>query len=55
MWNAAGPSVGSMTILLDLIKGELEGELAVIYPDFTKIPIQLINLMIEEAREDPEE
>jgi hypothetical protein len=44
-----------MTILLDLIKGELEGDLAGIDPDFAKIPIQLIDFMIEEAREDPEE
>jgi hypothetical protein len=55
LWNAAGPSVGSMTILLNLIKSKLEGNLAGIDPDFTKIPIQLIDFMIEEAREDPEE
>jgi hypothetical protein len=50
----AGPSVGSMTILLDLIKDKLEGDLAEMNPDFTKIAIQLIYFMIEEAGEDPE-
>ena len=54
LWNVAGPSVGSMTILLDLIKGELEGDLAGIDPDFAKIPIQLIDFMIEKAGENPE-
>jgi hypothetical protein len=44
-----------MTTLLDLIKGELERYLAGVQPDFKKIPAQLINLMIEEAREDPED
>jgi hypothetical protein len=43
-----------MTILLDLIKDKLEGDLAGIDPDFTKIPIQLIDFVIEEAGEDPE-
>jgi hypothetical protein len=51
--NAAGPSVGSMTIHLDLIKDKLEGDLVGIDPDFTKIPIQLIDFMIEEAAEYP--
>jgi hypothetical protein len=32
----AGSSVGSMTILLDLIKDKLEGDQAGIDPDFTK-------------------
>jgi hypothetical protein len=54
LWNAAGSSIGSMTILLNLIKDKLEGDLAGIDPDFTNIPIQLIDFMIEEAWEDPE-
>ena len=36
LWNVAGPSVESMTILLNLIKDKLEGDQAGIDPDFTK-------------------
>jgi hypothetical protein len=55
LWNAAGPSVGSMIIQLNIIRDKLEGEAAGVDPDFSKIDIQLINFMIVEAGEDTDE
>jgi hypothetical protein len=55
LWNAAGPSVGSMIIQLDIIGDKLKGEAAGVDPDFSKIDIQLINFMIKEAGEDTDE
>jgi hypothetical protein len=52
LWNAAGPSVGSMITQLDIIRDKLEGEEAGVDPDFSKNDIQLINFMIKEAGED---
>jgi hypothetical protein len=52
LWNAAGPSVGSMSTQLNIIRDELEGEAAGVDPDLSKIDVQLINFMIKEARED---
>jgi hypothetical protein len=53
LWNAAGPSVGAKVICLDIIKEELEGQLAGVLVEFKDLPEQLINFMNAEAREDP--
>jgi hypothetical protein len=55
LWNAAGPSVGSMITQLDIIRDKLEGEAAGVDPNFSKIDIQLIDFMIKEAGEDTDE
>ncbi len=55
LWNAAGPSVGSMLTHLDLIKVELEGDEARVDPDFSKIDAQLIDFLIKEAGENIDE
>jgi hypothetical protein len=55
LWNVAGPSVGSMITQLNMIREELEGEAAGVDPDFSKIDVQLIGFMIEEAGEDTDE
>ncbi len=55
LWNAAGPSVGSMLTQLDLIKVELEGDEVGVDPDFSKIDTQLIDFLIEEAGENIDE
>jgi hypothetical protein len=51
----AGPLVGSMLTQLNLIKVELEGDEAGVDPGFSKIDAQLIDFLIEEAREDIDE
>jgi hypothetical protein len=51
LWNAAGPSAGSMLTQLDLIKVKLEEDEAGVDPDFLKIDTQLIDFLIEEAGE----
>jgi hypothetical protein len=55
LWNAAGPSVGSMLTQLDLIKVKLEGDEAGVDPDYSKINAQLIDFLIEEAGENIDE
>jgi hypothetical protein len=55
LWNAAGPSVGSMLTQLNLIKVELEGDEVGVDPDFSKIDAQLIDFLIEEAGENIDE
>jgi hypothetical protein len=52
LWNAAGPSVGAMVTCLDIIKDELEGQLADVPAEFRDLPEQLINFMNAEAGED---
>jgi hypothetical protein len=53
LWNAAGPSAGAMRNCLEIIKDELEGQLAGVPAEFRNLPEQLINFMHEEAGEDP--
>jgi hypothetical protein len=53
LWNAAGPSVGAMVICLDIIKEELEGQLAGVPAELKGLPKQLIDFMNAEAGEDP--
>ncbi len=55
LWNAVGPSVGSMLTQLNLINVELEGDEAGVDPDFSKIDAQLIDFLIEEAGENIDE
>jgi hypothetical protein len=52
LWNKAGPTVGSMKIMLEMLRTKFEGELAGLLPDLTNYPQQLINFLIEEAGKD---
>jgi len=49
LWNITGPSVGSMIIFLDLLKDDLEAEEAGLPAEFNKIPVNLLDLLAEEA------
>jgi len=49
LWNLAGPSVGSMIILLSLLKNDLEEDEAGLPAGFEKIPVNLLALLVEEA------
>ncbi len=53
LWNAARPSVGVMLICSDIIKEELEGQLACVPAEFKDLPEQLIDFINAEAGEDP--
>ena len=54
LWNVAGPSPGSMIILLDLLKDDLEADQAGLPADFDKIPLKLPKFMVLDAGEDHE-
>ncbi len=49
LWNIAGPSVGSMIILLDLLKDDLEADEACLPAEFTNIPATLLAQLVKEA------
>jgi hypothetical protein len=49
LWNVAGPSAGAMVTCLDIIKDELEGELACVPDEFRNLPEELITFMYKEA------
>jgi hypothetical protein len=53
LWNTAGPSARAMRICLEIIKEELQGQIAGVPMEFRDLPEQLINFMYEEAGEDP--
>ncbi len=53
LWNEAGPAVGSMKIMLKLMKTEFKGEVAGLTADSSNIPHTLIDFLIEEAGKDP--
>jgi hypothetical protein len=53
LWNAAGPSVKAIVICLDILKEELEGQLAGVPTEFKDLPEQLIHFMYAEAGEHP--
>ena len=55
LWNFAGPSPGSMIILLDLLKDNLEADHAGLPTDFDKIPMKLLDFMVQDAGEDQED
>ncbi len=52
LWNAAGPSAGAMVTCLNIIKDELEGELAGVPAEFRNLPEELTNFMYKEAGTD---
>ena len=54
LWNVAGPSPGSMIILLDLLKDDLEADHAGLPTDFDRIPMKLLEFMVLDAGEDQE-
>jgi hypothetical protein len=49
LWNAARPSAGAMVTCVDIIKDELERELAGVLAEFKNQPEQLISLLYKEA------
>ena len=49
LWNLAGPSVGSMSIFLNLLKDDLEEDEAGFPAGFDKIPEHLLTLLAKEA------
>ena len=52
LWNVAGPSPGSMTIMLELLKDDLEDDQAGLPADFKQIPPSILEYMVSEAGED---
>jgi hypothetical protein len=52
LWNKAGPTVGSMKIMLEMLRINFKGELAGLPPDLTNYPQQLTNFLIEDTGED---
>jgi hypothetical protein len=52
LWNEAGPSVGSMKIMLEMLRTKFEGELAGLQADLTNYPQCLIGFLIKEAGAD---
>jgi hypothetical protein len=55
LWNIAGPSVGSMTIFLDLLKDDLKAEEAGLPAGLSGTPANLLALLTEEAGKEHEE
>jgi hypothetical protein len=53
LWNKAGPVVGSMKIMLKLIKTEYKGEVAGLTADSSNVPQTHIDFLIKEAGKDP--
>jgi hypothetical protein len=49
LWNLAGPSVGSISIFLNLLKDDLEEDQAGLQAGFDKIPVTLLALLAKEA------
>ncbi len=52
LWTEAGPSVGSMKIMLEMMRTKFEGELARLKADLTNYPQCLIDFLIKEAGEE---
>jgi hypothetical protein len=52
IWNKAGPSPGSMIILLGLLKDELEADQAGLPAKFNRVPVKLLEFLVQEAGED---
>ncbi len=53
LWYKAGPFMGSMKIMLDLMKNEFEWEIAGLQADMSNIPQQLVDFLLEEVGKDP--
>ena len=51
LWNVAGPSPGSMTIMLELLKDDLKDNQAGLPADFKRIPPSILEYMVSEAGE----
>jgi hypothetical protein len=49
LWNIAGQSTGSMIILLDLLKDNLKADQAGLPTDFNRVPVKLLELMVQDA------
>jgi hypothetical protein len=52
LWHEVGPSPGSMTIMLELLKADLEDDQAGLSADFKQIPPSILEYMVSEAGED---
>jgi hypothetical protein len=52
LWNEAGPAVGSMKIILELMRTQFEGEVAGLKANLTNVHQILIDFLIEEAGKD---
>jgi hypothetical protein len=52
LWNVAGPSPGSILICLNFLKDNLEADEAGLPADFNRMPVKLLELMVQEAGED---
>jgi hypothetical protein len=52
IWNKAGPSPGSMIILLGLLKDELEADQVGLPTEFNRWPTKLLEFLVQEAGED---
>jgi hypothetical protein len=52
LWNEAGLSVGSMKIMLEMMRTKFKGELAGLKADSTNYPQCLIDFLIKEAKEE---
>jgi hypothetical protein len=55
LWNVAGPSTGSMIIMLDLLMDNQEADQAGLPADFNQIPLKLLEFMILDTGEAREE
>ena len=55
LWNTAGPTAGAMRICLEIIIEELKGQLIGVPAEFQDLPEDLIQLMYQEAGEDPDD
>jgi hypothetical protein len=53
LWNEAGPTVGAMKVMLEMMRTEFEGELLGLKADLTHFPKLLVDVLIEESRENP--
>ncbi len=56
LWIIAGPSTSrSMIILLDLLKDNLKADQAGLPTDFNRVPVKLLELMVQDAGKDHED
>ncbi len=55
LWNKAGPSAESMTILLGLLRDELGADQVGLPADFSRLSLKMSDFMVEEAGEDQED
>jgi hypothetical protein len=53
LWNKAGPTVGAMKVMLEMIRTEFEGELLGMKANLIHFSQNITNLLIKESGEDP--